>query len=288
MKHLTPWFEQLLKPLSPKPTGLQPTEVDWDRFRCIAFDVYGTLLISASGDIGLSSEENRVSAMARTFDLLELQTSQSSEYWAERYKEIIHMHQEEVRTHGVEFPEVEIREVWLELLRGGINEGSIRMPAADLAVTFVEQVAVVFECLSNPVWPMPGALSRLRQLKAEKKTLAIVSNAQFYTPLLLQFFLGETLAEAGFTEDLCFYSYAQREGKPGITLYRSLAQSLQIRAILPEHCLYVGNDQRNDIRPAHATGFATALFAGDQRSLRLRADDPTCSAIRPNYIITTW
>jgi putative hydrolase of the HAD superfamily len=55
---------------------------------------------------------------------------------------------------------------------------------------------------------------------------------------------------------------------------------------MPDQVLYVGNDMRNDICPAAATGFHTALFAGDKRSLRLREDDRKCARTRPDIIIT--
>ena len=43
---------------------------------------------------------------------------------------------------------------------------------------------------------------------------------------------------------------------------------------------------RNDIYPAHAIGFQTALFAGDRRSLRLRADDARCADLKPDLVLT--
>ena len=42
----------------------------------------------------------------------------------------------------------------------------------------------------------------------------------------------------------------------------------------------------NDIFPAQKVGFKTALFAGDQRSLRLRADDPRCRELTPDLVVT--
>jgi len=42
----------------------------------------------------------------------------------------------------------------------------------------------------------------------------------------------------------------------------------------------------NDIYPANAIGFQTALFAGDQRSLRLRTDDPRCVNLKPDLVLT--
>ena len=42
----------------------------------------------------------------------------------------------------------------------------------------------------------------------------------------------------------------------------------------------------NDILPARSAGFQTALFAGDRRSLRLRRDDPRCTNLKPDMILT--
>jgi putative hydrolase of the HAD superfamily len=57
-------------------------------------------------------------------------------------------------------------------------------------------------------------------------------------------------------------------------------------AIPAASVLYVGNDMRNDIVPAASVGFNTALFAGDQRSLRLRESDADCRNVTPDVIVT--
>jgi len=41
-----------------------------------------------------------------------------------------------------------------------------------------------------------------------------------------------------------------------------------------------------DIYPAKMTGFKTALFAGDSRSLRLREDDSKCKNLSADIILT--
>jgi putative hydrolase of the HAD superfamily len=42
----------------------------------------------------------------------------------------------------------------------------------------------------------------------------------------------------------------------------------------------------NDIYPSKKAGFKTALFAGDNRSLRLRTDDLKCSNLSADLVIT--
>jgi putative hydrolase of the HAD superfamily len=85
---------------------------------------------------------------------------------------------------------------------------------------------------------------------------------------------------------LLFYSYRHGQAKPGVALYRLAAQALQLRGIPPQRALYVGNDLRNDIAPAARGGFRTALFAGDARSLRFRAEDPQCAGVAPDLVVT--
>ena len=62
---------------------------------------------------------------------------------------------------------------------------------------------------------------------------------------------------------------------------------LKQRAISPS---YLGATIRsqiiNDVRPAHRTGFKTALFAGDARSLRLRRDHPMCRGLSSDLVVT--
>ena len=54
----------------------------------------------------------------------------------------------------------------------------------------------------------------------------------------------------------------------------------------PAEVLAVGNDMLNDVLPARETGFRTALFAGDARSLRLREGDPRLDVFSPDLVLT--
>jgi len=51
--------EKYIRPLEPLPTGLQPSGSIDGVVRCLIFDIYGTLLISGSGDVGTSMQAIR-------------------------------------------------------------------------------------------------------------------------------------------------------------------------------------------------------------------------------------
>jgi putative hydrolase of the HAD superfamily len=90
----------------------------------------------------------------------------------------------------------------------------------------------------------------------------------------------------GFDADLTHYSYRFGQAKPSKTLFNACSNTLIERGLPPSSVVYVGNDVLNDILPASALGWQTALFAGDRRSLRLRQDHAACRTIHPDLVIT--
>lgn len=155
------------------------------------------------------------------------------------------------------FPEVDIREIHAAMHAG--------LPAAE-----IERLAMAHEQAINPVTAMPGAVETLRELSARGVLLGLVSNAQFYTVPVLEACLGASLAAFGIDPELCVFSYLERRAKPDVHLFEVARGRLLELGVRAEEVLYVGNDVRNDIEPAKAAGFRTALFAGDECSLRLR------------------
>ncbi len=268
-------------PLEPIPTGESPSLEPIPGLKGVVFDIYGTLIISAAGDISLAGADDRDEALrlgVASGSGVPLSSDPGS--LTETYHRHIRTHQQRRRDEGIEFPEAEIREVWRDLL------AEWNHPAADDDAAR-ERMAVAYEVAVNPVWPMPGLGETLADLRAAGLALGIVSNAQFYTPHLFPAFLdGRTLPELGFAEALQVYSFRLLEGKPSRRLYEVLAQNLAERGIGPGDILYVGNDLRNDIWPAQAVGFRTALFAGDRRSLRWREEDPRVAGVHPDRIVT--
>ena len=116
--------------------------------------------------------------------------------------------------------------------------------------------------------------------------MGIISNAQFYTPFVLEYVIGSCFDRCCFDPRLTFYSYRYRCGKPSTAMFRRAARMLNVMGIPVASALYVGNDMLNDILPAKRVGFKTALFAGDRRSLRQRKSDEQCRNIAPDLVVT--
>ena len=116
--------------------------------------------------------------------------------------------------------------------------------------------------------------------------MGIISNAQFYTLYLFDWFLNGEPKDLGFVAELIFLSYRLKHAKPSAKLFEMAVEKLRHMGIPNSSVLYVGNDMLNDILPADKVGFRTALFAGDARSLRMREDDSRIAGLSPDVIIT--
>ena len=259
--------------LEPRPVaGCLPRLGRIGGVRGVLFDVYGTLLISAAGDIGsgAASREARNAAMAAALSDAGLtHEAHDARTKVAALEAAISAAHAKARRRGVAHPEVELRELWRGLL-----------PGAGKAA--VERAAVSYECRVNPVWPMPGAAGAVAALQA-RGPVGIVSNAQFFTPLVL----AALLPGVRFDPRLAVWSFAEQEAKPSPRLFAAAAARVARHCRLqPREIVMVGNDMRNDLLGARAAGMHTALFAGDARSLRLRRDDPRCAAVHPDLVLT--
>ena len=252
----------LLAPLTPITTGVSPKLPELEGIELVAFDIYGTLLISAAGDISLAGDSVSIESVERAMALLgERAKAIDCGLIAFFYVEALRAHQAKRRGEGINFPEVEIREVWRDIIdRAGIDG----VAPADL-----ESVAINYECGVNPVWLMPHVLEVMQWLRKAKIPAGIVSNAQFYTQPIFESLAGTSLKTLGFDANFLEWSFQLGEGKPSRVLYERLAESCEARGIEPGRVFYVGNDLQKDILPAREVGFLTGLFAGDDRSFRI-------------------
>lgn len=264
--------EKHIVPLKPLPTDIEPDGKPLTGIKGILFDIYGTLFISGSGDISIAREQHphnqELNALLKKYNI-----SQSPVQLKERLFSAIEQKHAELRKQGIDYPEIEIDLLWMPLL-----------DSTD--INFIRSFSTEYELIVNPPYPMPHLRETLTALTDNHLILGIISNAQFFTQELFFWFLNAYPQELGFDPDLIVYSYQYQTAKPSQILFQHAASILAKRNILPSEMIYIGNDMLNDIYPATQTGFQTALFAGDRRSLRLRKADPRCKGLTPDLIVT--
>lgn len=265
-------IDQYIQPMTPIPTDLAAKGSNAAPARAVVFDIYGTLFISGSGDIGTTEGK-----ATRKKDLLALMRKYAIKGTVEGLLEALYAgirnRHAALKEEGVDYPEVNIAAIWMNVL--GLDD-----------LERVRAFAVEFEMITNPVYPMPGLAETLAALRRHNVCMGIVSNAQFYTPCLFTWFLGQPPEALGFHPELIFYSYQHDRAKPSRFLFQMACDKLLAIGISAGSALYLGNDMLNDIYAAGRVGFLTALFAGDKRSLRMREDDPRCKDIEPDYVVT--
>ncbi len=287
MKLLEEIVRNRCHPLDPLPTETAGNTCNLQGVKAVLFDIYGTLLISGSGDVGTATATDTAEALTQALQDAHYKgnlTEAGSAGKALLKKEVLEWHAAS-RANGIESPEVDIVRIWKKIIEFLRKDGLLE--PAEIDIEPIRQLAVEYECRVNPTWPMPNGLSTLRALKERGYVLGIVSNAQFYTPLLFSAFFKQTVEEIGFDPDCCIWSYKELEGKPSPRLFPKAGKHLKQKyGITPKETLYVGNDMLNDIYTANRAGCQTALFAGDRRSLRLRENDERCKDLRPDAVIT--
>ncbi len=277
-------LRRLSRPLDPRPTSAAARLASFDGVRAVLFDLYGTLFVSGTGEVGTARQATRRSAMVEALQAVGLATSGIEPAQGQVLFDVIEEFHAEGRSRGIAYPEVQIVEVWRRVLQVLREQGAVCAGEADSVD--LGRLAVEYEARANPVWPMPGAADCLRALRERGVLLGIVSNAQFYTAELFPALLDARPEELGFDPALVFYSYRHGLAKPGPELYRMAARQLAARGVGASAAVYVGNDVLNDVAPARQVGFRTVLFAGDARSLRLREGDPRTTGAVPDAVVT--
>ncbi len=259
------------KPMSPIPTGFGEKLPRLTGIRAVIFDVYGTLIISETGDISGGGGEGDLAPtdeLKSLFDSLEITGSPAE--LAVAFAEAVRNEHRKMSSREP-YPEIVAERLWSTIL--GIGEAD--------ALVF----AAAWEASVNRAWEMPGASAVLRELRSRGFALGILSNAQAYTPPLFPLLLGDSIEGFGFDPALTVFSWREGRAKPSPHFFGTLVTALKGRGISPESAVFVGNDMLKDMAGARAAGLRTCLFAGDTRSLKTRIGDSRC-AFEPDAVIT--
>lgn len=276
----------LTHPLEPVSTGHSTKLQQLKEIRCVAFDFYGTMFISAVGDIGVDEEQQDkspdwfVEALKATG--FEISNPDVGQKGIVIFEQTVELHTKAARDEGIPYPEPNIIAVWLDVLNSLIESEDMEGKATrNDAIRF----GIEFEFRINDVWPVPKLTSILEQLKARDLELGIISNSQYYTPIAFEALLEHSPSDFGFNDNLLIWSYQTGRKKPSTDLYRLFVEAAEKEHIRPREVLYVGNDIRKDIQPAKELGMRTALYVGDERSTRHEPEDLKQSRYQSDLII---
>ena len=273
----------------PVPTGVPAVFSNHTGIKAVLFDIYGTLLISASGDIDQAeiSDKNLKQALDAANIKITSNDKDVLNHILKDFEYTIRICHEASKMNKIPYPEIDVLSIWKIVLIHARRKGLVFFNEdADIML-----MTCVFEFLSNKVHPMPGLKETIHALQKKEIPLGIVSNAQFYTPVLMNYFLNDKITMKdrvkGFDRELSVFSYQFGKGKPDHTLYEELVPTLKWKyGIIPSEVLFVGNDMLKDIYASSKVGFKTALFAGDKRSLRMRPEDDRTANLKPDHTIT--
>ncbi len=227
---------------------------DFRAFRAVICDVYGTLLDAPAGGVKPDSAADPLLREIIASCGYEAPASPSAA-----------LHAAVLRHHassGKRWPEVDLREMWREVLA---------LPPDHDTTPLV----IAIEAAWHPAQPLPGAAETLHALSDAGVLLGLLSNAQINTLPAL-----DGMA-AMFAPDLTILSYQHGMAKPAPELFALLLEKLAARGIAPHETLYIGNDPLHDIEPAAACGMRTALFTGHPASQR-------AGACLPDHLLEGW
>lgn len=284
-RRLVALIREAANPMLPVPPELPPgwseeaarPERGNGQIRAVLFDVYGTLFCSAAGDISMGAESAGPGGAA--LDTLAGQYGLTGEGLRSFFRaQVAALHR--ARSPETRWPEVRVERIWAGFLR---EQDAV--PPGDSPEAAGRELALRYELAVNPVYPMPGTAETIAALGASGRKLGIISNAQFFTPLLFEAFFGALPEKLGFDPELLIWSFALGEAKPSPRLFGAAVRRLTERGISPAETAFVGNDMLSDMYGAMEAGFQGILFAGDNRSLRLREDDPRVRDLRPARVI---
>ena len=150
------------RPLAPLPTGQSPVLRALGPLDAVLFDVYGTLLVSASGDVGVSATGDRSEAIAAALAAVGVPLGGPAADALDVFLRQIEREHHAARQAGVDFPEVDIVQVW----RDALAEFAARGWVTGAEGVDLPALAVEFEVRVNPIWPMPKAAANPGRLAA--------------------------------------------------------------------------------------------------------------------------
>jgi FMN phosphatase YigB (HAD superfamily) len=285
-------------PPEPDPVKAKPHLVRLPEVRAVLWNVYGTLLNVAGGELWFEHPQPFVMSVAlektiqefKMWGSMSRKPGQPSEYLQQLYAQVL-IEQRTVPGGGERYPEVSSERLWEALVKkllqkdykfdagffGSLNE-------------FSRKVAYFFHASLQGTACHKGAARALRYVAEAGLSQGLLADGQCFTLVQLQRGLAaedpEARLEHLLTDGLTVLSYEARARKPSERLFRQALGALAERGIAPGQVLHVGSRLQQDLVPARRLGLRTALFAGDRGSLQATPEQLNQPASRPDVLLT--
>jgi FMN phosphatase YigB (HAD superfamily) len=283
----------------PEPAKARQHLVKLPGIRAVLWNVYGTVLSIAGGEIWFTHPQAFIMQVAldktvqefKMWSSMTRRPGQPSEYLAILYEQAL-LRQKMAAGGGNErLPEVSSERLWEAVIKiliqkdykfdatfyGSLNE-------------FARKVAYFFHSSLQGTACYPGAADMLLRIKSRGLLQGLLADAQTFTPLQMQRGLAAQMPDIRLDhlldDNLRFLSCEMQGRKPSERIFRKVQTALTEQGITPEQVLHIGNSVPRDMIPARRLGFRTALFAGDKGSLQATAEQLKDTAGRPDVLLT--
>lgn len=276
----------------------RPHLVALPEVRLVTWNVYGTLLSIAGGDLVFVHPQKFIMDLAlektvqefKMWGSMSRKPGQPSEYMRQIYGNVLD-EQRLAPSPGEKYPEIQADKVWDGILKkllqkdykfdagffGSLNE-------------YCKKIAYFFHASLQGTACFQGAAEALEHVASCGIRQGLIADAQCFTLIQLERGLKQQNCAMPLgsliPDDLRALSFEQKARKPSERLFRHLVANCGKYGIEAREILHVGSRIVQDIAPAKKLGMRTALFAGDKESVQATGDQLKDAATRPDVLLT--
>ncbi len=267
--------------------------------KAIAWDVYGTLLRIADGELlfvhpQAMRMEIALDKTIQEFNMWQSMSRKPGKPW-EYMLSLYNNAYDDLRLAGSgrkgDLPEIDAARIWFKILEKldkndyqyDVDQyGDLEDLSRKIAYFYHSSLQGWEATAGSAVTVMALADAGLRQ--------GLLADGQCFTPTQV---LRGLQAEGKLPEplglispELSTLSFLEGVRKPSKSLYLAAAKRFRDAGMAPDQVLFVSSRLREDLVIAKSVGFRTALFAGEKLSLKATAADLKDPAVKPDRLLT--
>ena len=210
----------------------------------VLWDVYGTLLVPEIGDLEQRLAQRQApEPFLETLEKGGFDPSDLSYDPVDVFKALVQEDHDKAKARGRLQPEVVIETIWQRLVEKVL-------PGRWASLDQARYMAAYYELSTNKVYLKPGIQKVLVTLQKQGFIQGILSNSQFYTPEILNYYLGENF-ESIFDPKLRFWSYQLKAAKPDPIPFEKVITVLREVEMDTRQVIMIGDNYKNDILPGN-------------------------------------